>query len=45
WVNLATVLLELGEREAAITAAQRAVNDPGWGARARELLAQATSRP
>ncbi len=45
WVNLATVLLELGEREAAITAAQRALNDPSWGARAHELLAQATSRP
>ena len=45
WVNLATVLLELGEREAAITAAQRALNDASWGARARELLAQATRRP
>jgi len=45
WVNLATVLLELGEREAAITAAQRALNDASWGALARELLAQATRRP
>ena len=45
WVNLATVLLELGERDAAIAAAQRAVNDASWGARAREILAQATRRP
>ncbi|MBT9525915.1 MAG: hypothetical protein IV105_11715, partial [Rhizobacter sp.] len=45
WVNLATVLLELGERDAAITAAQRALGDASWGARARELLVQATRRP
>ncbi|MBC7955269.1 MAG: PA2778 family cysteine peptidase, partial [Cytophagales bacterium] len=45
WVNLATVLLELGEHDAAITAAQRAVNDVAWGAQAREVLAQATRRP
>lgn len=43
WVNLATVLLELGERDAALAAAQRAVNDAAWGVRARELLAQAAS--
>lgn len=45
WVNLATVLLELGERDAAIAAAQHARNDASWGVRARELLAQATKRP
>lgn len=45
WVNLATVLLELGERDAAITAAQRALGDASWGARARGLLVQATRRP
>jgi len=45
WVNLATVLLELGERDAAITAARHAVNDAAWGAQARELLDQATRRP
>jgi hypothetical protein len=38
WVNLAKVLLELGERDAAMAAAQRAVNDAYWGAQARELL-------
>lgn len=43
WVNLATVLLELGERDAARAAAQRAVNDVAWGARAREWLDQAAS--
>lgn len=41
WVNLATVLLELGEREAAQAAAQQAVNDPAWGARAREIATAA----
>ena len=46
WVNLATVLLELGEREAAMAAAQQAVADPTWGSRAAEiLLAQPTIRP
>jgi hypothetical protein len=45
WVNLAKVLLELGEREAGIAAAQRAVNDPTWGAQAREALAYPTIRP
>ena len=39
WVNLAKVLLELGERDAAVEAAQRAVNDAHWGAQARDLLA------
>jgi hypothetical protein len=38
WVNLAQVLRELGERDAAFAAAQRAVNDPIWGERAREML-------
>lgn len=38
WVNLAQVLLELGQREAAMDAARQAVDDPRWGARARELL-------
>ncbi|MGY4828432.1 PA2778 family cysteine peptidase [Sphaerotilaceae bacterium SBD11-9] len=42
WVNLAQVLMELGEREAALTAARRAVDDPRWGAQARELLQAAT---
>ena len=46
WVNLATVLLELGERHAAMAAAQHAVADPTWGARATEILsAQPTIRP
>jgi hypothetical protein len=45
WVNLATVLLELGARDAALTAAQHAVNDATWGAQARALWAQATNRP
>ncbi len=47
WVNLATVLLELGDRDAATAAAQQAVDDASWGARARELLAraQASGRP
>ena len=45
WVNLATVLEELGERDAAIDAAQRAVGDPNWSARANEILAQPTMRP
>lgn len=47
WVNLAKVLFELGEREAAIAAAQRAVNDPTWGAQAREALSLSypTMRP
>ncbi|HET7795856.1 MAG TPA: PA2778 family cysteine peptidase [Rhizobacter sp.] len=44
WVNLAQVLMELGEREAALAAARNAVDDPRWGARAREL-AQPTSLP
>jgi hypothetical protein len=38
WVNLATVLLELGEREVAQAAARNAVNDPAWGAMAREIV-------
>jgi hypothetical protein len=42
WVNLATVLLELGQRDEAIAAAQRAVNDATWGEAARAVLAQAT---
>ena len=41
WVNLATVLLELGEREAARAAARHAVDDPAWGARAREIVTAA----
>lgn len=47
WVNLAKVLFELGEREAASAAAQRAVNDPTWGAQAREALSLSypTMRP
>ena len=38
WVNLATVLVELGEREAAVAAARHAVDDPDWGAKAREIV-------
>ncbi len=38
WVNLANVLLELGERGAAVAAAQRAVGDPRWGTMAREIV-------
>jgi hypothetical protein len=48
WLNLATVLLELGERDAALAAARHAVSDPVWGAQARDFVlraAQATSRP
>ncbi|MEO8152061.1 MAG: PA2778 family cysteine peptidase [Rhizobacter sp.] len=44
WINLAKVWLELGRREDAIAAAQHAVNDPRWGAEARELIAQASAR-
>jgi hypothetical protein len=42
WVNLATVLLELGEREAALAAARHAVDDPAWGAMAREIVSAAS---
>jgi hypothetical protein len=48
WLNLAQVLLELGERDAALRAAQQALDDPVWAARAREFLAasaQPTRRP
>jgi Peptidase_C39 like family len=46
WLNLAQVLLELGERDAALAAAQRAAGDPRWGLQAREFLsAQPTRRP
>ena len=44
WVNLAKVWLELGRRDDAIAAAQRAVNDANWGGQAREFLAQALAR-
>lgn len=45
WVNLAKVLFELGERDAAMAAAQRAVSDARWGEQARELRALPAPRP
>jgi tetratricopeptide (TPR) repeat protein len=41
WVNLGTVLLELGQREGAIAAAEHALQDAAWAEAARALLAQA----
>jgi hypothetical protein len=40
WVNLATVLMELGQKGDAIAAAERALADPQWAAQASELLAR-----
>jgi hypothetical protein len=40
WVNLATVLMELGEKDDATAAARRALADPQWVAQASELLAR-----
>jgi len=45
WINLAQVLIDLGERDEAMAAARRALDDPTWGARAREVLSYPTSRP
>ena len=43
WINLATVRLELGERDAAVVAAREAVGlaDPAWADEAKRALAQA----
>ncbi len=41
WVNLATVLLEMGQRDEAVAAAQHAVDDATWGAQARQVLSDA----
>lgn len=38
WVNLATVLMELGQKADATAAAQRALTDPRWVTQASELL-------
>ena len=40
WVNLATVLMELGQKDDATAAARRALADPQWVAQASELLAR-----
>jgi hypothetical protein len=40
WVNLATVLMELGQKGDAIAAARRGLADPQWAAQASELLAR-----
>lgn len=44
WVNLGTVLLELGQRDEAIAAARHALHDAAWGEAARAVLTQATSQ-
>ena len=38
WVNLATVLMELRQKDDATAAARRALADPQWAAQASELL-------
>ena len=40
WVNLATVLMELGQKDDATAAARRALTDPQWAAQASDLLAR-----
>jgi predicted Zn-dependent protease len=40
WINLATVLMELGQKGDAIAAAERALADPQWATQASELLAR-----
>jgi len=40
WVNLATVLMELGQKNDATAAARRALADPQWAPRASEWLAR-----
>ncbi|MET0335089.1 MAG: PA2778 family cysteine peptidase [Rhizobacter sp.] len=50
WLNLSKVLLEDGQRDAAVQAAEHALQDPLWAEQARETLkalkaAQPTMRP
>jgi Flp pilus assembly protein TadD len=40
WVNLAAVLMELGQKDDATAAARRALADPQWATQASELLAR-----
>jgi hypothetical protein len=45
WLNLAQVLRELGELDAALAAARHALGDAAWERQAREFLSQPTKRP